>query len=376
MTDMIDFVDGAGLKIQMTHSEYRSTMLPRNLQMHWDKPDALAAEIMFAFRDEFYSDVEAAAKHLLEIDTKPERAVCLYATVLLQTQKYAEAEAWLLNYLSNHPRHPYVLTNLAKAQNFLGKNTEALTTLEESMALDSNQENAFEWLYDIRREALESEGLSADDAELKSLRSINKQFGGWPCKVRLGNYYAGIHEPETALRYYKVVLRQSWEPVALSYMSGALGENGFIQELIDLVVPIYNVKQHDIMTGFNLLQAYLELKKIEEGEQLLNDLSALELLEFQEKLAWYQEAFSKLMHVEKHAPKKYDSEADLNVEFESIDYPLWCYGWNIKHGFNASQTGKKIALFQFSWEASSDKLSVHVEDTKGRLARALPLFLL
>ncbi|NCT56118.1 MAG: hypothetical protein GW760_00140 [Legionella sp.] len=80
--------------------------------------------------------------------------------------------------------------------------------------------------------------------------------------------------------------------------------------------------------------------------------------------------------IENNAQKS--PEENLNIKFEFIDYPLWCYGWKIKHGFDTSQSGKKIAIMQFSYEseASSTQLMRSLENTEGRLARAIPLFLL
>ncbi|MDF1826931.1 MAG: hypothetical protein P1U39_01490 [Legionellaceae bacterium] len=73
-----------------------------------------------------------------------------------------------------------------------------------------------------------------------------------------------------------------------------------------------------------------------------------------------------------------NDETSLTIQYESIDYPLWCYGWNIKHGFDTSQSGKKIAIMQFSCESetSSTQLMRELEHTESMLARAIPLYLL
>jgi tetratricopeptide (TPR) repeat protein len=370
---MIEMVGEKGLKFLIPRAEYIETVLPHNIQLHWDEPDALASTIMNAFDDAMYAHLEEAAKRLVEIDGIPERAICLYGTVLLNTEQYLEAETLFLDYLEDNPRHPYVLTNLAKAQDFLDKKAEALITLEESITADSNQENASEWWLSIKKEKLESEGLTHEEANLKAFEQLNERFGGWAAKLWLGAHFASIHDIETARSYYEAVLGDAWEPHVLTSISSALGKNGFLHEAIELVVPRYNPHEHQIETGLNVLQVYLELEQPSEGQQLLHELYSINRPDFSEQLDWYKVEFLKLTH-----PMESVSEEDLNVTLESIDYPLWCYGWNIKHGFDVSQPGKKIAIFQFSCESEevSTEASRDLENTAGRLARAIPLFLL
>jgi tetratricopeptide (TPR) repeat protein len=370
---MIEMFGEGGVKFLITRSEYIEKVLLPNIQLHWDEPDALASTIMNAFNDAWYAQVEEAAKRLVEIDPISERSICLYGTVLLKTEQYLEAEALFLDYLKDNPRHPYVLTNLAKAQDFLDKTAEALITLEESITADPNQENATGWWQIIKKEAFESEGLTDEQATLSSLKDINERFGGWLVKLWLGTHFISKNDIETARSYYEAVLGDAWEPHVLTSISSELGKNGFLHEAIELVVPHYNPHQHPIETGLNVLQAYLELEQPSEGQQLLHELYSIDRPDFSEHLDGYKVEFLKLTH-----PMESVSEENLNVKLESIDYPLWCYGWNIKHGFDVSQSGKKIAIFQFSCQSEevSTEVSRHLENTEGRLARAIPLFLL
>ena len=372
MKNMIEFFDDKGQKILIPHTTYRDEVLPHNLQNHWDKPDELASTIMTALTDGFYSEVEEAAKHLVDIDSTPERAICLYGSVLLQTGQYYEAEQCFLNYLNDHPKAHYVLTNLAKAQDFLEKKAESLGTLEESISIDPNQENALDWWRIIKIEEFESQGLSHEQAQLSALEQANKRFGGWKCQLWLGDYYAEAHDKKTARKYYETVLKEDWTPDALTSISGNLGKNGFAEDAVELVAPFYVPHQHDVMTGFNLLQAYLELKQISEGQILLKKMFDLQHPGLQEQLSWYQTEFFKVLN-----SLQKSSNDHLNITSISLDFPLWCYGWNIKHGLESAKTGKKIALFQLAWELDQqiNKITVDIENTGGRLARAIPLFL-
>ncbi|MDF1684741.1 MAG: hypothetical protein P1U36_08815 [Legionellaceae bacterium] len=380
---MIEMVGEAGQKFLITRSQYIKTILPDMIQQHWDKPDELASTIINSFDDEFHAHLEDAAKRLMEIDTIPERAVCLYGTVLLQTQRDAEAEILFLDYLKNNPRHPYVLTNLAKAQDGVGKKAEALITLEESVMADPNQDNATMWWLDIRTEQLASEGLTHEQPNLAAYKELNQRFGGWVAKLWLAAYFISNNDIKTARTYYDEVLAQAFEPHILTRISSDLGKNGFLHEALELIVPRYNPQQHDIETGLNLLQIYLELKQVSDGQQLLHELYALNRPDVAEHLDWYKIEFVNLEQPSASVSEE-NLEQGLKIKFEFIHYPLWCYGWNIKHGFDTSQSGKKIAIIQFSCESkassevleSSAPLKRELEDTEGRLARAIPLYLL
>ena len=370
---MMEILDGTGSKIYISRLEYIKTILPGDIQRSWDKPDELASIIMNAFNDELYAHLEDAAKRLMAIDTIPERGICLYGTVLLQTQRYAEAEALLLDYLKDNPRHPYVLTNLAKAQDFLDKKTEALMTLAESITTEPNQENAVSLWQTIQAEKLKAEGLTREQADLAAFKELDERFGGWIAKLWLGEYFTSIKDIKTARTYYEKILASAHEPHILTRISADLGQKGFLNEAIELIAPRYNPDQHEIETGLNLLQVYFELKQVAAGQALLRKLYTINRPEMMEHLDWYKTGFVNL-----EQPITSFSEENLDIKFESIDYPLWCYGWNIKHGFDKSQSGKKIAIMQFSCESksSSTRLMHDLENTEGRLARAIPLFLL
>ena len=87
---MIDMFDEIGQKIHIPRSEYIEKVLPADIKSHWDEPDELASTIINAFQDGLYTHVEEAAKRLVEIDSMPERSICFYGTVLLNTEQYFE----------------------------------------------------------------------------------------------------------------------------------------------------------------------------------------------------------------------------------------------------------------------------------------------
>lgn len=371
---MIEFMNSNGERVSLSRSQYFETILSPNFELYANNPDALASTIINALENEFYHAlVGKAAQQLIKIDAIVERAICLYGTFLLKTNHFIEAEALFLDFLEKNPPHPTVLLNLAKAQDFLNKLLEALKTLEKSLILDPNQEAAFDYWLAIKKEMAEEQGLSPEEAKLISLEEGNSRFGGWRSKLALGTYYVNKHDKEVACEYYEAVLKDHADSFVLMSISAALGKNGFLNEAISLIEPRYNPYEHDFFIGLNLLQVYFELNKLEEGKALLSILNSLANPSLNSELSRYQALFLKLK-------KEIDSglKGSFTLDFEYIHYPLWCYGWNIKHDLDSSRTGKKIGILQFSSQLGEGKIEARFEEEErgGKLARSIPLFLL
>ena len=72
--------------------------------------------------------------------------------------------------------------------------------------------------------------------------------------------------------YAKVLALTEISDYALFLMSADLGQNAFPEEMIELLFPHYQVDVNNIYIGLNLLQAFRETKRAEEGEALLADI--------------------------------------------------------------------------------------------------------
>ncbi|MDF1756947.1 MAG: hypothetical protein P1U74_01425 [Legionellaceae bacterium] len=395
---MIEMYDDSGMKILIPKSEYKNNVLPNNLKIHWDNPDDLASTIINAFNDGFYIEVEEAAIRLVEIDPVSERSICLYANILLNSKRYVEAEEVLEDYLQSHARHPSVLSNLASAKDYLDNKADALKLLEESLKANPNEASSLYWWQDIKIKKFESEGIPLEQASISALEMAGFKFGGWLVKLLIGTHYANIKDEDLARNYFSEALQGDWDPSALTTVSFELGKNGFQSDAIKLVSPLYDVYKHEIRTGLNLLQAYLELKQVVDGKELLNKIKEIHRPDLREEFARYELEFSKLENpIKKEQAPVIESPVVespvvespviespviespvIEIDYEYIDYPLWCYGWNIKHGFDSSQTGKKIALYQFSCDEKNQKstISLNTVNTKESLSVAIPLYLL
>lgn len=375
--EVIEIFDSTGSRLQIPFKEWRTKYLPENIEASWNNADALAKWVLGGLRDGLSSDVDKASKHLMEIDDNAERAVCFRANVLMDLKKYKEMEGAIINYLSNHPKTGVVLSNLAKAQNFLKKEKEFLITLEEALKLDPNQENGLLWWASLYSES-ERKGLdiSDDSAYLMGITEAEKRFGGWQVKQYLGSFFANKRKKEVAIHWFEKALQEKgWRHELLTAITGDLGQNGFIEDALKIVEPLYQPDRDNFFTGVNLLQSYLELNKIDKGQELLDKMFAIRDVGMEEKLLWYQSKFNDIRGKKKVVPEE---EAYDGIGFSSIDSPLWAIGTGGKKtGFEIEKTGKKIALIQFYQKLGEVKeASVTNEDDSGRFSRAILLYLL
>lgn len=111
---------------------------------------------------------------------------------------------------------------------------------------------------------------------------------------------------EKALPLIKHVLEVApLESDAMAIISGDLGSNGFVQEIIDIILPRCTYECGDVRGVFqNILQAFYELKMVNEGLALIHKLKPsqpssepmkhLAQQHFMEFLNDYEEMFKKI----------------------------------------------------------------------------------
>ena len=321
---MLDFMDIHGRPIKITKETYKS-VLPKNIEDKWNNPDELYDLLFGAIKDGFFVEIEEAAKHLIEIDSNRERSICLYGILQMKLNNYTKAENIFLNYLKENPKSGYVLTNLSKVQHELGKTAMAMNTLEKGLKIDPNQENGlYLWI------ACKTKIMGIDPQpnyvdNLPALEEYNKNFGGWRIKVLIGSCYSHLKQKEIAIQWFKDALAENWNPDVLTDISGALGKNGFIEDVINLIEPLYIPETHQFLTGLNLLQTYLELNMVDKGIKLLDTLFGLnrpDKMFAKQQLLEYQCAFSKLPEAQNLSSNDGGAAlilATTNKDIEAVD---------------------------------------------------------
>jgi hypothetical protein len=373
--EMIEIFDSTGCRLQVPFKEWRTKFLPENIEASWNNADALAKWVWGGLRDGLSQDIEKASEYLMEIDSNAERAICFRANVLMDLKKYKEMEGVVADYLKRNPKTGVVLTNLAKAQNFLGKK-EFMITLEEALKLDPNQENGLLWWASLYNESARK-GLTISDesAYLMGITEAERKFGGWKAKQYLGSFFANQKQKEVAIHWFEKALQEKdWSHDLLMSITGDLGKNGFIEDVLKIVEPIYQPDQYNFFTGKNLLQCYLESKQIDKGQKLLDKMFALRDMGTEQSLLWYQSQFNKITGEAKITP---NDSMQNDIALSSIDSPLWTIGvGGKKTGFEFEKTGKKIGLIQFFKNQGEIKEATFgIEDKVGSIARAIQLYL-
>jgi tetratricopeptide (TPR) repeat protein len=143
--EMIEVYDEFGRKMLISRKNWLDSVLPGQLERHWNEPDALYQDIVLAVQDGFVSEVLAASKRLFEIDPIKERCYTILAIVYMKLNYLKEAENLLLEYIRSYGKTGTILTNLAKVYSAKNEDEKSQDILWESISIDPNQDNGFAW---------------------------------------------------------------------------------------------------------------------------------------------------------------------------------------------------------------------------------------
>lgn len=370
---MITVYDEFGRELQIEREVWRTKVLSPQLRQQWSDPDALSSSIVVALGDGFAADVVDAAKRLHAIDPDPVRGACLYAVVLIETNRIAEADRVLRRALETSPRSAALLTNLAKVHDARGEKQKSQQVLWQAITADPNYENALMWYAAIHHERNPNFGW------LDAMQRIAAIEGSWRAKLWLARAALESNNlPAARELYQKVLVMAADAEGALMQISGDLGRAGHVAEIIELVLPFYDPERHDIAAGINFLQAFVETGDWQRGEELLHKLMLLDLPPFRERLMSYSAQFAQL----RQDPPTLESIDKLEVGMMRLDRPIWMTALeDASWLFPSDSDGPEIAVFAFANTTERDGLLregealAGAEDEIGRLTRAIPLHL-
>ena len=365
---MMNIIDQNGRRIQITMDEWREKVLPIALKNHWDNANLLYNDILKAIQNNFISDVEEAAIHLKEIDTIKERGYNTIAILYLKNKEFNKANELLLEYLANNPKTGTILTNLAKSYYGKDEKEKAMEILWEGLTINPNQNNGLPWYASICKDR---DGI---DGYIDALRRASEIKGSWLPQFLLARHELNEKNIESAKEFLKIALSQGHvTQEALLVISGELGAKGYSKELIELVEPVYDFNKNDIRVGLNLLQAYLQNKEIEKGENLLNKLMMLERPDLKNALLKISNKFDKLKIEEKASTPKKDVQINMMV----LDNPVWGHGLKTSKWFiNNKEVKGNIAVLPYADETIREKeIKGYQKDNEtSMLSRGIPLY--
>ena len=195
------------------------------------------------------------------------------------------------------------------------------------------------------------------------------------------------HDLPGALAIYEEVLGEAGDrPDVLVTISGDLGTNGHVKEIVELVAPRYDAERHGPATGLNLLQAYLVLRQAEAAQHVLDLLFALNRPELEERLYGFSNAIAEMIHSGQTADATSGGAApggvpeDVKINLVSISKPMWFYGLEpLAAEILPPKDGRlrRVAFAQLATPGLANFLEVatHPEPELGRMSRAIPLWL-
>ena len=182
-----------------------------------------------------------------------------------------------------------------------------------------------------------------------------------------------------AVAIYESVLAEAADRTdVLVTISGDLGVNGHVREIIELVAPRYDAQKHGPAAGLNLLQAYLAVRDAEAAQHILDVLFMIDRPELHDRLLGFSNAIAELIHADANEVFVQPEAAKLSMI--SISKPIWFYGLEEAAPQllpNKEGRLRRVAFTQLAVPGMADVMqaSVQPEDEQGRLSRAIPLWL-
>jgi len=367
---MIEFYDVYGRKMFVSKDSWKKSVLPDQLKKNWNSPDNLYNDILLCINDGFLDEITEAAKHLKDIDSNMERGYTILSIVYLKKQMLDEAEIVLTEFIKLQGKTATILTNLAKVYFARKDESKSLELLWEGLCLDPNQENALPWWAAIQFEK------GGKQQYYDSLLKASQISGSWLPQIYLARVHLENKEIDKAMQLYNYIFTFAIDEASVLYVvSGDLGKNGYLNEIIENVVPLYNFEKHDLRAGLNILQAYLQTKNIIDGQILLNKILQLNRPDLKDYLMNISNEFEKLKelrNVQNVIPKEVEYELVL------LDKPIWYYGlkspdWLLQQAI----VNKKIGLLVFTNVLNNNEIEPKIqrEDDIGRFTRSIPLLI-
>jgi len=368
--NMIKVFDEYGREVFISRQQWRDNVLLGNLENHRDNPDELYGMLIGALEDGFASDVVSYAEHFKRIDPIPSRGATILGIVYMESDRLDDAQRVFDAYTAQYGEEGVVLTNLAKVYSRRGDNVRAESILWHALELDPNQDNGLDWYVAIQHER------KGEAAALDAYRRVAALPQSWRARLWLARDALQHNNIIAAEALYKEALALAEQPVPsdlLMQMSGDLGNNGHLAEIISLTNPYFDPAFHGVQVGNNLIKANHELGQLEEAQKVLKQLYDQKRPDWKTTLNYWDTELAKA-DIEQRA----DAIAqEPSISILSIEGPLW-----MRDGspFATLLPGKsndapRIAIVGSTaiQEKTPDKPTLQLTDAPGRLSRSIPL---
>lgn len=368
--ELITVYDSYGRELRITRADWREKMFLPNVRLNWNDPDKLYSLILNGINDGMVAEVKDASARLLSIDPMPERSGTIRAIVLLKLGRLDDAEAVLRETMQKVGETGTLLTNLAKVEAERGEHDKAEATLWRALESDPNLDNGLMWFAAMQRDR------GGDEAYIGALQRVAALPGSWRAPLWLARQHLQNGEVDAARATYERVLAKGvLDGESLMMVSGDLGNHDQVPLMVELIAPVLDLEKHDPRAGLNLLQAYVQLGRVDEGEALLSKLYALNIPPFKQHLDGFSAQLQQL-RADGATPTPIDPQA-LDIVSVPFGRPIWTYGLRDPQWLFApkSEHAKKVLFLSLGKKVTqAETAQQEREDDIGRLSRALPLY--
>lgn len=369
--EKITCYDSYGREMQITKYDWIKKVLPGQIKKEWNNPDGLYNVIYQSFNDEIYHEVLKSCIQLVNIDENVERSTTMLGICYHKLNKLRKAKNLYELYIKKYGETGNILVNYAKIFYELNQNDKGFEILKKALYLDPNLDNGLLWWASIHN------AKGGIDLYLESLKEISKIENSWRPQLWLARYQLEQKNIQLAMDYYLNVPEEVFSDGNLLMMiSGDLGNNGYINEIIDFVLPKYKPELHGYDAANNILNAFLNLERFKEGFEFIQLLQNQEWPHIKKSLLFYEKKFEELKIKESNSNNGTISKNEIIATV--LNRPIWYYGLNSPPWIKSmkEKTNKNIYLIPFSARTETNSEELQTEDFSGILSRSIPLFLL
>ncbi len=371
-TNDIKVYDKYGREFYITKEQWKTKVLLDNLEKVKNNPDELYNILLSALHDGFFEEAIKYSEILVEIDAQNSRGTIILGIAYMKCKRLDDAMRVFNNFIKTFGDDGIVLTNLAKVYAEKGNQLKAESILWHALEVDPNQENGLGWYAAIQNER------GGELALLETYRRIATFPESWRAQLLLARFSLQKKDIETARKLYHESIENAGSPVPedlLRQMSGDLGNNGYLKEIIELVEPHFQANLYGIRVGNNLIKTNFELAKLQEAKLILNQLYDLNHPDWREILAYWDIEIAKkgITTESKNMPK------EESIALFSIEGPLWCRDNSPFAQLLPPKDPESAKIFIFGntilQSETSQNIGAQLADAPGRASRFIPLFL-
>jgi Flp pilus assembly protein TadD len=368
--DFIPMIDAKGQEVKIPRRKWIEEFLPEGLRKAWDDPEMLYALLVAAVDEKAGAAVMYGIRRLAEIDADPQRPAVLEGIALMQTGQTDQAEQVFRSFVERHGATASILTNLARIEQQRGNQTQAEATLRQALELDANLEGCLAWHIALQRQR------GGDEAATAALQSLAEQPKNWRARLWIAQRRLKENQIEAALELYRGILTEGHAGgEALVLITDDLKRVGRAKELIELAMPIYDVRKHGPIAGMNLLGALGAAGQFDQAARLLQTLRDLNMPVLNGML----EEFAKRLAQASAAARPQPTPAPAGpqrITALPMLHPLWIAGIRRPDALLPPRKpdAVKVALFSLADQTRSNP-DAQSETDLTRLARSLPIFL-